>query len=176
MAEDGLPALGVLRNAIEMEIEGLEFYQRASEKMKLPRAKDMFVSLVKQEQRHIDVLSTEFSRMSEGKSWVSLEVAKAARSSPGISVFRDKDIKHAMKMREDAGELEVLKIGIEVEQKSIDYYRNAGMESTEPKAKEVFFWLVGEESGHLTILSAEYDNRTRSGYYYNTAEFSLEVM
>jgi rubrerythrin len=63
-----------------------------------------------------------------------------------------------------------------VEKKSIDYYRSAATESSDPKAKEVFNWLVGEEAGHLTILTAEHNYWTKSGYYYDNAEFSLEVM
>jgi len=36
--------------------------------------------------------------------------------------------------------------------------------------------LVGEEAGHLTILTAEHENRIKSGFYYDNMEFSLEVM
>lgn len=175
MADD-IPALSVLRNAILMEMEGKDFFQRAAERMRHPRAKQMFASLVKQEQRHVEVLSAELDRISEGKDWASLEEARTATSVPRVSVFKDREIRNAIKLRKDAGELEVLKVGIAIEQKSIDYYRDAGTRSGEARAKEVFFWLVGEESGHLTILNGEYDNRIRSGYYYDTAEFSLEVM
>ena len=171
------PVLTVLKNAVQMEIEGKEFFENAAARMKHPRAKDMFTSLVKQEQRHVDVLTAEYSRISDGKSWAPLEEMKSTASSyPRLSVFQDGDIKRAIKVRPDAGELEVLKIGIEVEQKSIEYYRNAGSASDDAKAREVFNWLVGEEAGHLTILNAEYDNRARSGYYYDNMEFSLEVM
>jgi rubrerythrin len=173
---DSHDSLEVLRNAILMELEGQEFFKKAAERMNHPRAKQTFLSLVKQEQRHVDVLSSEFSRISDGLEWSSLTEAMAAGAPARLSVFRDRGILQAIKVREDAGELEVLKIGIEVEQKSIDYYRAAGTESADPKAREVYFWLVGEEAGHLTILNAEYDNRTRSGYYYDQAEFSLEVM
>ena len=176
MADAKGHSLDVLRNAISMEIEGKEFFEAAAQKMKHPRAKEMFMSLVKQEQRHVDILQGELNRLSEGSGWASLKEMMESRSSyPKISVFQDKAIKR-FKMRPDAGELEVLNLGIEVEKKSMDYYRTAGNETADPKAKEIFNWLVGEEGGHLTILTAEYENRTKSGFYYDNMEFSLEVM
>lgn len=168
-------SLQVLSNALEMEIEGRSFFRRASEVVRNQQAKDTFTSLVKQEQRHVDILGEELNRLEKGLSWASLqEMKQEAQTYPKISVFQDKDVKH-MKLDPDAGELDVLKVGMEIEKKSIDYYRNASFQTTDPKAREVFNWLVGEEAGHLTILSAEYDYRTRSGYYYDNSEFSLEV-
>ncbi len=168
--------LEILRNAVSMEIEGKEFFEEASGRVGHQRAKDTFISLVKQEQRHIDILSAELSRLSDGKGWASLEDMKeSAPVYPRRSVFKDKDIRR-IRLSADAGELEVLKVGIEVEKKSIEYYRDAANQTTDSNAKGVFTWLVGEEAGHLTILSAEYENRTKSGFYYDNMEFSLEVM
>jgi rubrerythrin len=175
--EDGKPNhLEILTNAISMEIEGKEFFEEAAGKLKNQRARDTFISLVKQEQRHIDILSAELSRLSDGKGWASL--AEMKDSTPAYarkSVFKDKEIRR-IRLGADAGELEVLNVGIEVEKKSIEYYRDAANQTTDTKARTIFTWLVGEEAGHLTILSAEYENRTGSGFYYDNMEFSLEVM
>jgi rubrerythrin len=168
--------LGILANAIDMELEGKEFFADVAAKAKVARTRDTFNSLVKQEQRHVDILGAELKRLEGGMGWASLEDMKSsAPSYPKISVFKDKHIKR-LKFDPDSGELEALGIGIEVEKKSIDYYRSAANQSSDTKAREVFNWLVGEEAGHLTILSAEYENRTKSGYYYDNPEFSLEVM
>jgi rubrerythrin len=175
--EDGkLNHLEILTNAISMEIEGKEFFEEAAGKLKNQRARDTFISLVKQEQRHIDILSAELSRLSDGKGWASLaEMEDSTSAYARKSVFKDKEIRRS-RLSADAGELEVLNVGIEVEKKSIEYYRDAANKTTDPKARTIFTWLVGEEAGHLTILSAEYENRTGSGFYYDNMEFSLEVM
>ena len=164
----------ILRNAIRMEIEGERFFSSAATRMKYPRTKDVFISLAKQERRHIHVLEEELKRLEQGTSWVSPASVKGSVDS-GASVFKDVESASGP-LDPKAGELEVLKFGIEVERKSIDYYRRAGQEVGNPKAKEVFNWLVGEEAGHLTILTAEHDIRSRSGFYYDMPEFSLEVM
>ncbi len=176
MAEESQEHLQVLRNAIQMELEGKDFFERAAGRMRHKRAKDMFEGLVKQENRHIEVLGKEFERLSQGENWMSLEEADELSSgSPRVSVFKDSELKH-IRLSEDAGELEALSIGIKVEQKSIDYYTSARNGVADKNARSIFDWLVEEESGHLTILSAEYEHRKGSGYYYDEPEFSLEVM
>lgn len=174
--EDGRRnSLEILRSAISMEVEGKEFFEEAAGKVKHKRAKDTFISLVKQEQRHIDILNAELARLSDGKGWASLAEMKDSASAYRMSVFKDKDIRR-IRLGADAGELEVLKVGMEVEKKSVEYYRDAANETKDHNAKGIFTWLVGEEAGHLTILSAEYENRKGSGFYYDNMEFSLEVM
>jgi rubrerythrin len=168
------PAL-ILRNAVVMEIQGKEFYERAAEKMSNQRARDMFLSLVKQERVHVDILEEELNRFVHDKVWLSLKQLKSEASAPRISVFQDKDIKR-LKIGPNAGELDVIKLGIEVEKKSVEYYRSAGNDLHDKNAKDVFNWLVAQEAGHLTILQAEYDYRTKSGFYMGSPEFSLEVM
>jgi rubrerythrin len=176
LADEAGEHLAVLKNAILMELEGKDFFERAIDTVKNQRSKDMFSGLVKQELRHIDILSREFEKLSKGECWLSLKEANSKRSEAApLSVFKDAEIKR-IKLSPDAGELEVLKLGMEVEKKSIDYYSAAQNKVKNTKAKEVFKWLVGEESGHLTILNAEYDYRQKSGYYYDNQEFSLEVM
>ena len=168
--------LDILGNAIDMELEGKAYFEDIASGTKHQRTKDAFMSLVKQEQRHVDILSEELRRLEHGKDWASLQEMKAsAPQFPKISVFKDKEFRR-MKFDPEAGELEALKLGIEIEKKSIDYYRSAGSATGDSKAREIFNWLVGEEGGHLTILSAEYEYRIKSGFYYDNMEFSLEVM
>lgn len=175
MIETQSMAADILRTAIEMELEGQRLFENASEMMKHPHAKEMFLSLVKQEMRHVQVIGHELHRIELGLGWSSLETVKSVQGGyPHISVFDDKGIP-VTGLDPNIGELEVISLGIEVEKKSIDYYRDAGSKVDDPKAREIFNWLVGEETGHLLILKAEYDNRSGSGFYFDSREFSLEV-
>jgi rubrerythrin len=174
MAEARREHLEILRSAIRMEAEGERFFSSAARRMKYPRTKDMFLSLAKQERRHIRVLEEELHRLERGGTWVSPSSVRGA-VDPEASIFKEVE-RVSGPLDPKAGELEVLKLGMDVERKSIDYYRRAGQEINNVKAREVFNWLVGEEAGHLAILSAEHDIRSRSGFYYDMPEFSLEVM
>jgi rubrerythrin len=168
------PAL-ILRNAVEMEIQGKEFYERGAEKMRNQRGKEMFLSLVKQERVHVDILEDQLNRFVHDKVWLSLKQLKSGAPATKISVFQDKDIKK-IEIGPNAGELDVIKLGMEVEKKSVEYYRAAGNDLQDKNAKDIFNWLVAQEAGHLTILQAEYDYRTKSGFYMGDPEFNLEVM
>lgn len=163
----------VLRGAIAMEVEGKEFFERATGLVASKRSKDMFLSLATQERRHIEVLSHELSRIQAGKGWDPLDAARDSSDVSGHSVFSEGDIKR-LAIDPGAGELEVIDVGIDVEERSIRYYRTAGERSHDTNARQVFNWLVGEEAGHLTILRAERDSRSGAGFYYDDMEFSLE--
>ncbi|MDH3365317.1 MAG: ferritin family protein [Thermoplasmata archaeon] len=166
----------ILRNAIQMEIQGEDFFLKMAERVRHPNTKSMFSSLARQEQRHVDVLKEELSRLEGGSDWISPSSVKLKpNSAASASVFHGEG-GAGLEIDPKAGELEAIKLGIEIEKRSIDYYRKTGAEVMGLKAKMVFNWLVGEEAGHLTILTAEYDNRSRSGFYFDTPEFSLEVM
>ncbi len=168
--------IDILRNAIQMEVYGEDYFRRMSEWVKHPNTKSMFNSLARQEERHIEVLSEELARIEGGGDWVAPSSIKpGSTSAANRKVFKG-EAGEGPAIDPKAGELEAIKLGMEVEKRSIDYYRKAGAEVAGANAKKVFNWLVGEEAGHLTILMAEYDNRSRSGFYFDTPEFSLEVM
>jgi rubrerythrin len=174
MTVAGRSASDVLRDAIAMEVDGKEFFERASGMVARKRSKEMFLSLAAQEGRHIEVLSHELGRLEAGRGWSTLDEARASTGGEGHSVFSHGDVKR-LRLAPVAGELEVIDVGIGIEQRSIDYYRAAGQASEDPKARQVFNWLVGEETGHLTILRAERDSREGSGFHYGNMEFSLET-
>ncbi|MGB2582286.1 MAG: ferritin family protein [Thermoplasmata archaeon] len=174
MADTSKEHIEILQNAIVMEVEGAKFFSNAALRMKHPQAKDMFVSLATQERRHVKVLEEELQRLERGDGWVSPSSVKGSAASDD-SVFKEAEGAKGP-LDPKAGELAVLKYGMEVERKSIEYYKRAGADIEDSRAREVFNWLVGEEAGHLTILNAEYDLRSRSGFYFDVPEFSLEVM
>lgn len=150
----------VLRNAVNMEIQGKVFYEKAAEKMTNKSGKDMFLRLVEQERVHIDLLEIQLNMYTHDKAWLSMEKLKADASAPKISVFEDKDIK-AIEIGPNASELDVMKLGMKVEEKSIEYYGAAGNDIRDKNAKDMFKWLVGQETTHLKVLQAEYNRRTK---------------
>ena len=174
MADTRKEHIEILQTAIAMEVEGEKFFSEAALRMKHSQAKDMFVSLATQERRHVRVLEVALQRLERGDSWVSPSSVTGS-AAPGDSVFREAEGAKGP-LGPKSGELAVLKFGMEVERKSIEYYKRAGADIENSRAREVFNWLVGEEAGHLAILNAEYDLRSKSGFYFDMPEFSLEVM
>lgn len=165
----------ILRSAVEMEIQGAEFYETAAGRMRNQRGKEMFRSLIKQETLHKEILEAQLGRFARDGEWLPLEQLKAKGSRTKVGVFQSAEVRKLV-VAPGAGELEVVKLGMEIERKSVEYYRAAGSGIEDKDARDLFNWLVAQEAGHLTILQAEYDYRTRSGFYMGDPEFSLEVM
>ena len=129
MAPYGGDPASVLRHAVEMEVQGKDFYERAAKKMKNSRGRDMFLSLVRQERLHIDILEDQLNRYVHDKKWLKIEELKLqAEEHPEKSVFDLPEVKN-IALDPNAGELDVIKVGMEVERKSIDYYSEAGAEA-----------------------------------------------
>jgi rubrerythrin len=165
----------VLRDAVMMELQGKDLFERASEIMHHPRAREMFAGLAKQELAHAEILTEQLTGMRRGTPLRALEEMRDHPAHFDLQeVFGDiQTVK--VELDDGAGELEVIRLGMQLEKKSIDYYESAASGSEDPDAKRTFEWLAGEEKGHLVILKAEHDNRAGSGFYYDTPEFSLEV-
>ncbi len=161
MSRTSIDAALVLRNAVEMEIQGKAFYEKAAEKTTDQKGKDMFLRLVEQERVHADILEDQLNMFVHDRGWVTLKQLRNGASALKISVFEDKDIKK-IEIGPNAGDLDVIKLGMEVEKKSVDFYRAAGNDFRDKNAKDVFNWLVEQETRHLATLQAEFDRQTKS--------------
>jgi len=164
-----------LTDAVLMELEGKDLFEKASKMMRHPRAMDLFKGLAKQEEIHAEVLVEQLTGLRRGTQERTLdEMRDHPRHFDFESVFGHLNA-GSIELDPGVGELDVLRLGIEVEKKSIDYYESARRVSEDAETKATFEWLANEEKGHLVILRAEYDNRVGSGFYYDSPEFSLEV-
>jgi rubrerythrin len=61
-----------------------------------------------------------------------------------------------------SGDLDALLFGLDIENRSYDFYRRAAVETTDALGKAVFEFLAGEERGHFDILMMRYQYLTGS--------------
>ena len=78
------------------------------------------------------------------------------------------------KKEKGSGDLEALRIGMELERSAIDLFTRMAAESTSPKARELAGEICEEERTHYDLLQAQYDSVHNSGFYFNDAEFRLD--
>ncbi|HUU37615.1 MAG TPA: ferritin family protein, partial [Candidatus Desulfaltia sp.] len=84
------------------------------------------------------------------------------------------ELTERMKRAEGKSEVEALRIGMELEQKAIDFFTNSTSEMDDPKAKEIFEKIADEERFHYDLLLAQYDSVTGSGFWLDSAEFAMD--
>jgi rubrerythrin len=143
--------LKALKDAIQMEVDGRQFYLEAAKKVKSAGVKDVLEYLAESEKYHIKKFTEIYESLKKDPGWTEkLAEFKPPRSEPYVCVL-------AMNKEDQGGggkdDLEALKTGLKMEQCSIDYYTNLAKETQIPLARRFFMSLAHEERGHyLTLL------------------------
>ncbi len=160
-----------IRTAIKLEQDGIDFYQEAAEKTSHPLGKRMFLSFAGDEKRHLTALKeiladlkfSDFDRFFEEKN-----PREKIRS-----IFREvkSEIKERIAAHPD--ELEALKIGMDMESKSVEFYQDA-LEKTQDSHQHAFFRrLIEEEKEHYELLQNTHSYLKDSGEWFLWEEKAL---
>jgi len=161
----------VIRTAIKMEEDGIDFYHKAAEKTSHPFGKRMFLSFAEDEKRHLTVLrdilaDLKFSDFSQF----------FGEKKPGEKIktlFRE--VKSELKERIAANpdELEALKIGMNMESKSIEFYESSMKKTQNSHLKSFFKRLIEEEKEHYQLLQNTHSYLKDSGDWFLWEERGL---
>lgn len=141
----------IVESAIELETDGVKFYEDAADKMEHPYGKALFKSFVDEEKKHIEKINKLFAGEIHSENLSSvIEGSK--------SLERLKDVFHAMYKDGDvvinpnSDDLDAIRSAIEFEKKGGDVFDNAISASKNQAEKEVLMFLANEEKAHKTIL------------------------
>ncbi len=155
MTDGQREALTALETAIQMEVEGHDFYTKAADKVSWPEGRETLLDLAKDEHEHIRILKEQHAALLAGHEWLKAEhVAPAvfAERKP-LPVFEKSDAVISGMVDDRADALEVLDVAINNEYKSWTFYTDQLGKSQNAEAKAIFAWLVKEEKTHQAILS-----------------------
>jgi rubrerythrin len=147
-------ALTAIETAIQMEVEGRDFYTKAAENVSWPEGSETLLDLATDEMEHIRILKEEHAALVAGHDWLDADkVAPGSAGEKSLPVFEKKDSVIAAMVDDRADALDVLDVAIKNEYKSHTFYATQLEKAENPEAKAVFAWLVKEEKGHQAILS-----------------------
>ncbi|MGQ9671645.1 MAG: ferritin family protein [Candidatus Aminicenantales bacterium] len=160
----------LIEEAIKLEINGQAFFKKAADLTHNELGKKMFHRLADEEVKHLDAFSRLFSSVIKSEDWKKqVEREKLKDSSPVIE-----ELEKRMRRAEGQSEVEALRIGMELEEKAIDFFGQAAGAMGDPKAKEIFKKIADEERFHYDLLQAQYDSVTGSGFWLDSAEFQMD--
>jgi rubrerythrin len=175
--------LKAIETAIQIEKDGLAFYREAARQTNDPNGKKMFQSLARDEAAHLKLFEDARQALLEKGNWLSPEEVTAI--SPGefdrSPIFpTGEEVKATLRPRLGQAEvpkreLDALQRGLQAEKDSIAFYSQERDKADDPDGKAMYAYLVEQEEGHRTILQGEYDYLTRTGFWFDFQEFSLEV-
>jgi rubrerythrin len=153
----------VLKQAMEMELEGRRFYHQSLERARNPLVKRVFEALAREEDAHIDTIEKIFEEARQHrplKEWVTTTGTKGE-----LAALFDQVSIERVKLSKD--ELQALKVALGIEEKSMKYYETLASEAENHIEKRFYLTLSYEERGHyLHILDSIEYLSDPIGWYY----------
>ena len=132
-----------MNKAIEMEIEGRQFYLDSAAMVKNPLVRQALGYLAEDEKYHAEKFKEIYAELSLNPNWTE---SMAACNFP-----TQKPITFPKRSDEAAGsrhDLEVMRTVLRLEKMGIDYYTRLAKAADNPLAKAFFGRLALEEQGH----------------------------
>ena len=159
-----------IRTAIKMEEGGIDFYQKAKEKTSYPLAKKMFLSFAEDEKRHLTALKKILTDL-KFSDFAQFFKEKPRQKINDIFRKVSNEIKERIAANPD--ELEALKIGIDMELESIEFYQTALEKSEDNHQKAFLRRLTEEEKEHHQLLQNTHSYLKNSGDWFLWEEKGL---
>ncbi|MBT3363023.1 MAG: ferritin family protein [Chloroflexi bacterium] len=160
--------LKVLETAIQMEIDGKKFYLAASDESTNDLGKKLLASLAKEEDYHRQKFEDIFSDIQAKKSWPKSDfVADGGRS---LRAIFSNALKDTAATTGTTSEIDAVKTAIDMEAKTLDYYRENGARAKFTGEKEFYEALAGQEREHQLILIDYHEYLTNPAAWYTGKE------
>ena len=142
-------SLDIVKGAILLEHRGKALYDSVLMMSKVKEVKNLFQMLSREEEKHIQILNKQYSRLMKGKD---------------IDVSQLEDVKHLGpdkilseeiidKVYGAGYEAAVISAAIEFEKKAIKYYTENSEKTGSESEKKIFDWLADWEKKHLHMLA-----------------------
>jgi rubrerythrin len=164
----------VLQLAVQMEIDGKEFYQKASRKSSNKLAKELFRQLASEEDIHRKRFEEIYKALKRGRNWPDVEPSfEKGRKIKSLFAEATKALGSKFKVAES--ELDAIKAAMDMEIRSYNLYHSRSAESTLPVEKRFYKTLAGEERGHHLALLDSYEYLSDpAGWFTKKEHWSLD--
>ncbi|UCH90104.1 MAG: ferritin family protein [Thermoplasmata archaeon] len=171
--DDDNESIKAIRTAIEIEIVGLETFQKYAEQTKSEAGKKVFLQLAKDEKRHREILEDQLNKLTEGKPWEDVEIP-ASEIEQVVPKLRERAVE--TKGEAGAGEIDALNAALDLEKRASEFFREKAEQAEEPEAKALFLRLAEWEDSHYDLIKAELDSINHSGFWFDIREFRMDAM
>jgi rubrerythrin len=174
MENEQARTIEVLQLAVRTEVEGKEFYQKASQKSSSRLTKELFQQLADEEDVHRRKFEEIYEALRKGQNWPDVE-APAEKGKRLKSLFAEATKALGDKIKVAESELEAIKTAMDMEIKSYNLYYSRSEESTLSIEKQFYEALAGEERGHHLALVDSYEYLSDpAGWFTKREHWSLD--
>lgn len=150
----------VIRYAMQMELDGHNFFKEKSEQVASETAKALFLKLAEVEMEHYNFLKRHLDKYVENETFEIED--KFEDIDPDIFEERaEKEHVDAALKESDVPDITILRMAYLIERDYKEFYEKAAKEADIDVIKELFETLATWEAGHETIFKTEYDRRMK---------------
>ncbi|MGD0971713.1 MAG: ferritin family protein [Desulfobaccales bacterium] len=162
--------LQALKDAVQMELEGRQFYLEAAKKVQNPGVRQILEYLAESEKYHIEKFNEIYRDQEKDPAWTE---SMAAFNPPHHEAYICV-LAMAQADQETGGkdDLQALRTGIQMEECSIDYYTKLARESKNPLARRFFMSVAHEERGHYLTLMDMHNYLTQPEDWFYVKQMS----
>jgi len=163
-----------LEMAIKMEIEGKEFYEKASQKASDKLGKELFSRLAQEEDFHAAKAREISDFLKRGESPLAIEESlDKAQKLNSIFARAKKEIQ--AKRQISSSELKAIEIALDMEEKSRKFYEDQSASARTDFEKRFFKAVKQEERGHyLSLVSYREYMVDPAGWFAKSEHISLD--
>jgi rubrerythrin len=161
--------IDILKGALLLEYRGKALYESVVKSSGSEDVKQLFNMLSKEEDKHISVLSKQFSRLSKGESFdvAELETEHATTHEAVLSDKLVKDISGA------GYEAAVIAAALEFEKKAVKYYSERASQAESEEERKLYSWLTSWEKNHM-LMMARLDNELKEKIWFDNQFWPMD--
>jgi len=166
--------LRALQIAIQMEIDGKEYYLKASQKSSNELGKKLLESLATEEDYHRKKFEEIYNALSGKKAWPTTDFQPDGGRRLRTIFARTTDEMDS-NIKSLATELEAIQTAMDMENKTHDFYKSQGENATYDAERDFYEILATEEREHHLILLDYYDYlKDPAGWFVKKEHPSLD--
>jgi rubrerythrin len=145
-----------LQGAIQMEIDGKEFYLKASRKSANELGKKLLAKLASEEDLHRQKFEQIYNTIKNKRGWPTTDFQPDGGKSLR-TIFARATEELGARVKAPATELGAIETAMGLENKTFDYYTRQGTDASHDAEREFYFTVAGEEREHYLILLDYYE-------------------
>lgn len=166
--------LKALRIAVQMEIDGKEYYIKTSQTSSNKMGEKLLRSLASAEDTHRQKFIDIYEAIRDKKAWPKTDLKPGAANSLK-TIFATATRKMATNTKPLAGELDAVQIAMKMENKTFDFYTSQQAKATGNTEQSFYKSIAAEEREHHMILQSYYEFlKDPAGWFVKSEHPSLD--
>ena len=148
--------LEALQIAIQMEVDGKEYYLKASQESSNELGKKLLQSLAAEEDTHRQKFEWIYDAIRNTRKWPATEF-QSGEGKNLKTIFAKATEKPGSNIKTSATELDAIKTAMDMENKTYDFYKSRGRNASYDAEKDFYETVAAEEREHYLVLLDYYD-------------------